>query len=72
LNQNLDETELDYILKLKTSDAYKKNLDWVAKGISLAIPKDPEDRNAHKRRISDFTEQQFRLEEMMALKQSGS
>jgi hypothetical protein len=72
LNQNLDETELVYILKIKTSDAYKKNLDWVSKGISLAMPKDPEDRNVPMRRMSDFTEHQFRLQEMMAFKESVS
>jgi hypothetical protein len=72
LNQNLDETELDYILKIKTSDAYKKNLDWPSKGISLAMAKDPEDRNVYKRRMLDFTEHQFRLQEMMALKESVS
>ena len=35
LNQNLEETELDYILKFKKSDEYKTNIDWLGKGLGL-------------------------------------
>jgi hypothetical protein len=71
LNQNLDDSTLDYIQKFKTTDVYKKNLDWVAKGLSVGTPVDPEDRNPHSR-MSYFTEHQAKIEEKMALKHSGS
>ena len=71
LNQNLDDSALDHILKFKTTDAYKKNLDWVAKGLNVVTPVDLEDRNPH-RRMSDFNQHQAKLEEMIAHKQSGS